>query len=411
MSVGYKKKDKDKDKDAKGASGWEANANYMIGSGGGGEGARSITTTGPQELGSTTTADKLSTRENISTTQRITSSSSPSSQDQISTEPMMTAAAAASSSTTTSTSKEVPSQYQYQQNYQQQREEQQSGINRALDETRDNIRKSIDEARSQIPHYTQSTNEYQEQTIQATREIADNFLESQKEIINSLQSTWLPQIDAINIAFTSTWMSPRYFTQVYANMVSNFANSWVAVARLANNAVFANMQAFRTTMQQTRDNTKELSRINVNTARSLEQTARDTANSYTPSSPTSSGFYSGGGGTGGGARYGFSEEQQQPEQIPSRQNEQDTQNVMEAQNHIAGQRRQQTITDMPRAAAVGQALKDLRFPADKKRILLFLQERSNTNPDYQKMVSLLDKMEDRQYENVSDVTNAAGLVQ
>jgi hypothetical protein len=66
---------------------------------------------------------------------------------------------------------------------------------------------------------------------------------------------------------------------------------------------------------------------------------------------------------------------------------------------------------MPRAAAVGQALKDMRFPADKKRILLFLQERSNTNPDYQKMVSLLDKMEDRQYENVSDVTNAAGLVQ
>jgi hypothetical protein len=162
-------------------------------------------------------------------------------------------------------------------------------------------------------------------------------------------------------------------------------------------------------LEQTRDNTKEISRISVNTARSLEQTARDTANSYAPSSSTSSGFYSG-GGTGGEARYGFSEEQQ-PEQISSRQNEQDTQNVMEAQNHIAGQRRQQTITDMPRAAAVGQALKDLRFPADKKRILLFLQERSNTNPDYQKMVSLLDKMEDRQYENVSDVTNAAGLVQ
>jgi hypothetical protein len=401
MSVGYKKKDKDKDKDAKGVSGGEASANYMIGSGGEGEGTRSTTTTGPQELGSTTTADKLSTRENISTTQRITSSSSPSSQDQISTEPMLTTAAASSS--TTSTSKEVPSQYQ------QQREEQQSGINRALDETRDNIRKSIDEARSLIPHYTQSTNEYQEQTIQATREIADNFLESQKEIINSLQSSFLPQIDAINRAFTSTWMSPRYFTQVYANIVSNVANSWVAAARLANNAVFANMEAFRTTMQQTRDNTKELSRINVNTARSLEQTARDATNSYASSS-TSYGFYSGGSGTGGRAGCGFNEEQQQ-QQIPSRQNEQDTQNVMEAQNHIAGQRRQQTVTDIPRAAEVGQALKDLRFPADKKRILLFLQERSNTNPDYQKMVSLLDKMEDRQYENVSDVTNAAGLVQ
>jgi Protein of unknown function (DUF2795) len=355
--------------------------------------------------GETSANNKVSTSQDISTTEMITSSSPPS-EDQISTEPVMTTAA--SSSSTTITSKEVPHQYQYQQ--QKRGDEQQAWINRALDETRDNIRKSIDEARSQIPRYTQTTNDYQEQTIQATREIADNFLESQREIINSLQSSWLPQIDAANRVFTSTWMSPRYFTQLYANMVSNFANSWVAAARLANNAVFANMQAFRASIQQTRDNTKEISRISVNTARSLEQTARDTANSYAPSSSTSSGFYSGSGGTGGGERYGFNEEQQ-PEQISSRENEQDTQNVMEAQNHIAGQRLQQTITDMPRAAAVGQALKDLRFPADKKRILLFLQERSNTNPDYQKMVSLLDKMEDRQYENVSDVTNAAGLVQ
>jgi Protein of unknown function (DUF2795) len=409
MSIGSKKKDKDKD--AKGASGGEASANYIIGSGGGAEG-RSTNTTGHEEPASTTTANnKLSTREDISTTQKekITSpqsSTSMPSQDQISTEPMATTDAS-SSSRTASTSREAPYQYQYQQNYQQQREQQQSGINRSLDETRDNIRKSTDEARRDIPRYTQAVNDYHEQAIESAREIADNFLESQKEIINSFQSAWLPQIEAANRVFTSTWMSPRYFTQVYANTVSNFANNWIAVARLANNAVFANMEAFRTTMQQTRDNTKELSRINVNTARSLEQTARDATNSYASSNLY--GFYSG-GGTGGDGGYAFNEEQQ-PEQIPSRQNEQDTQNVMEAQNHIAGQRRQQTITDMPRAAEVGQALKDLRFPADKRRILLFLQERSNTNPNYQKMVSLLDKMEDRQYENVSDVTNAAGLVQ
>ena len=84
---------------------------------------------------------------------------------------------------------------------------------------------------------------------------------------------------------------------------------------------------------------------------------------------------------------------------------------MEAQNHIAGQRRQQTVVDMPRAAEVGQALKDLRFPADKRRIQLFIQQQSNNNPDYQKIVSLLDKIEDRLYQNVSDVTKAAGLVE
>jgi hypothetical protein len=107
-------------------------------------------------------------------------------------------------------------------------------------------------------------------------------------------------------------------------MVSNFADNWVAASRLANNAIFANMEAFRTTLQQTRDNTKELSKMNRNTARSLEQTVRDVTNT-----PTSSGFHSAGKGEGG---YTFNAEQQQ--QIPSRQNEEDTRYVMEAQNHI-----------------------------------------------------------------------------
>jgi hypothetical protein len=56
-------------------------------------------------------------------------------------------------------------------------------------------------------------------------------------------------------------------------MVSNFADNRIAVSKILNNIIFANMEAFRTTMQQTRDNTKEISRINVNTARSLKRTA------------------------------------------------------------------------------------------------------------------------------------------
>src|SRR5215212_1288532 len=404
MSIGSKKKDKDKD--SKGASGGEASANYTIGSARGGAEGRSITT-GKQEPVSTTAPNnsKPSIKQDIYTTETITSSSLPS-QDQISTESLATTA---SSTSTRSTSQEVPYQYQYQQNYQQQRHEQQSGINSALDGTKDSIRKSTDEARRDIPRYTQAVNDYHEQTIESAREISDNFLESQKEIINSLQSAWLPHIDAANRVFTSNWISPGYFTQVYANLVSNFANSWIATTRLANNTIFANMDAFRTTIQQARDNTKEISRINVNTARSLEQTARDIAESYTSSSSSSYELYS---NREGG--YSFNQEvvrEQQQQQIPSTQNEEDTQNVLEAQNHIAGQGRQQTVTDMPRAAALGQALKDMQFPADKKRILLFLQERTNTEANYKQMVDLLDSMEDRQYQNVSDVTKAAGLVE
>jgi hypothetical protein len=192
------------------------------------------------------------------------------SQDHITTKPMATGTASSS------TSSKVPYQYQYQQNFQQQRVEQQSGINRALDETRDSIRKSTDEAKRDIPRYTQAANEYHEQAIESAREIAENFLESQKEIVNSLQSAWLPQIEVANRVVTSGWMSPRNFTQVYTNMVSNFADNIIAASRLANNMIFANMEACRTTIQQTRDNTKELSRISVNTARSLEQASRDT---------------------------------------------------------------------------------------------------------------------------------------
>src|SRR5690349_24442148 len=100
---------------------------------------------------------------------------------------------------------------------QREKEEQQHSVNKALDQTKDNIRRTTDEARRDIPRYTQAVNEYHEQTIQAAREIADNYLESQKEIINSLQSAWVPQIEAANRVFTSNWMvSPRHLADNYA---------------------------------------------------------------------------------------------------------------------------------------------------------------------------------------------------
>ena len=162
-------------------------------------------------------------------------------------------------------------QYYSDQQQQQQREHQQA-VSRALDETKDNIRKSTDEARSQIPRYTQAVSDYQEQTIQAAREIADTFLESQKEIINSFQSAWRPYMENTS---TTNWMSPRSMAELYANIVSSFANNVITLTRLTNNMIFGNMEAFKTSIQQAKDNTKELSRIGVNTAKTFEQTSRD----------------------------------------------------------------------------------------------------------------------------------------
>ena len=156
-----------------------------------------------------------------------------------------------------------------------QREQQQS-INKALDETKNNIRRIADEARKDIPRHTQAVNEYQEETIQAARQMADNYLESQREIINSVQSALVPQIEAANRVVTSNWTSPRHVTEHYARLVSAFADNTIAVTRLVNNAVFANMEAFKRSVQTARDNVKEFSRIGVNSAKTLEQVSRET---------------------------------------------------------------------------------------------------------------------------------------
>ncbi|HEY9492162.1 MAG TPA: hypothetical protein VIP56_09265 [Nitrososphaeraceae archaeon] len=162
-----------------------------------------------------------------------------------------------------------------QQQQQVQQREHQQAINKALDETKDNIRRTTDEARRDIPRYTQIVNEYQEETIQAARQMADNYLESQREIINSLQSALVPQIEAANKAVTSNWTSPRNVAEQYARLVSAFADNTIAVTKLVNNAVFANLEAFKTSVQTARDNVKEFSRIGVNSARTLEHASRD----------------------------------------------------------------------------------------------------------------------------------------
>jgi hypothetical protein len=161
-----------------------------------------------------------------------------------------------------------------------QQKEHQQAINKALDETKNNIRRTTDEARKDIPRYTQIVNEYQEETIQAARQMADNYLESQREIINSIQSAMVPQIEAANRAVTSNWTSPRHVTEQYARLVSAFADNTIAVTKLVNNAVFANLEAFKASVQTARDNVKEFSRIGVNSAKTLEQASRDTTKTF-----------------------------------------------------------------------------------------------------------------------------------
>jgi uncharacterized membrane protein len=154
--------------------------------------------------------------------------------------------------------------------------EQQQAVYKTLDETRDEIRKSVNEARKEIPRVTEAISEYQQQTIEAAREIADNYIESQKEIINSVQSAWSPLLENFNRTNWNTVFSPGRVSEIYANIVSSYAENLVTATKLANNVMFENMETFRTSIQQVKDSVRDLSKVGVNAARAFEHTSAET---------------------------------------------------------------------------------------------------------------------------------------
>jgi hypothetical protein len=154
--------------------------------------------------------------------------------------------------------------------------EQQQAVNKALDETRDVIRVSTREATREIPQYTQRLGNIQEQTIHTTREIADNYIESQKEIISIYQSVWTPYVENANSRFWNYWsISPKGLAETYGTVVSSFADNVIAATRLTNNAISANMELFSTALQQTKDSSKEFSRLSVNAAKVFNEASND----------------------------------------------------------------------------------------------------------------------------------------
>ena len=144
-------------------------------------------------------------------------------------------------------------------------------INIALDETKSTVKKTTDEAVKEIPRFTKAVNEYQQETIQATKDIADNFLDSQKEVIHSMQSLWVPYIENVQNSYLSYWGSPQRVTENYARAVSNITDSTIVATRLANNVLFASMDAWKNSIQHARDNAKEFSRLNANVAKYIRK--------------------------------------------------------------------------------------------------------------------------------------------
>lgn len=102
-----------------------------------------------------------------------------------------------------------------------------------------------------------------------------------------------------------------------------------------------------------------------------------------------------------------SDKRENPEQIPSGENKGETKAMVSEQAGVEGQRKEVHVKDYPKAAAIAQVLKDVEFPADKKMIVEYVQR---SKPQGDEILSDIQRIEDRQYESVSDVTKEAELV-
>lgn len=149
-------------------------------------------------------------------------------------------------------------------------------IDRSLDETKENVRKSIDETKNQIPRYTNVIKNYQEQTLESTGKMVEEYVEAQKSLIESFFSSAAAHYENATRMF-NYWYSPKVPVEIYTRSVSNIAENILAATKISNDILFGNIDTFGNAFERAQRHTEELSRINVNNAKTIANTARETA--------------------------------------------------------------------------------------------------------------------------------------
>jgi hypothetical protein len=152
----------------------------------------------------------------------------------------------------------------------------QQTVNKSLDETKDNIHKSIDEAKNQIPQYTDVVKNYQEKALDSTGKIVEDYIEAQKAVINSVFSSANVYYENVQRMYNQ-WLSPRVPTELWARSVSNIAENISAATRINNDILFGNIDAMGRAFERAKQHTEELSRINVDNAKTIANTASEFA--------------------------------------------------------------------------------------------------------------------------------------
>jgi len=152
----------------------------------------------------------------------------------------------------------------------------QATLDRSLDETKKNLRRSINEAKAQVPQYANVVKSYEEQALESTGKMAEDFIEAQKTVMNSFFNSAIPYYENVHRMY-NYWFSARLPAETYIRSVSNIAENISASVRIGNDILFGNIEAFGNAFERAQRHTKELSRINVDNAKTIANTARETA--------------------------------------------------------------------------------------------------------------------------------------
>jgi hypothetical protein len=85
--------------------------------------------------------------------------------------------------------------------------------------------------------------------------------------------------------------------------------------------------------------------------------------------------------------------------------ESQSQDAARKQESVEGQRKEVNVEDYAEASDFGQLLKDVQFPASKDQILNYVRSKGNDE-----LLSKLERIQEKQYMNVSEIARAAGIV-
>jgi 23S rRNA A1618 N6-methylase RlmF len=99
------------------------------------------------------------------------------------------------------------------------------------------------------------------------------------------------------------------------------------------------------------------------------------------------------------------EEREKSDQIPTSNNDERTQQIVNDQDNIPGQRKE-VQGNYGQLASIGQILKDFDFPATKDKIIEYIKSNSNVDSN---VLQKLQNIDDKEYQNSAEIASAAGL--